>query len=262
MTITTLYLSIFIIISSVIYILFKKFGYKLFSNKKIDTNDINYFDIERIEREKNGFILNEYIVETLFSISVRLQIFQKDISENEKFLDEKSKELLVFLDKSIKNINNISRFIGSSKLSYDTLTENLMMVFDEYCIHRKVKINYKFKGKEKKLKKILNKFLVEIMQEILYVILFYNVLNNLDVKLRFGSNKLMIYVKYNSLNSNNKLINSENSLSNHVLKSIENRLSIINGIFKMKSNNRNKVTLFILLPLNINTLESEVVNND
>lgn len=226
------------------------------ADTRIDGSKLLLFDA--MEREKNNFVIKEYIMETMANVHMRLDSCKENIKKNPEDMESNMSELLEYMDQSTKNVALLTRLIGPGKFLEQTLDDNMLTIFKNYSHSHQVTINYKVIGKEKIMKETVRNLMLGITQDLLYTIVQYNLSSSIDVQVNYKRKKLFLFFKYDWAGDESKILSTDSGLSYYVLNSIKNRLSLLGGHLNIKTNSKQTVNILMYIPLDETTCEYPV----
>lgn len=224
------------------------------NDTRIDGVKLLLFD--KTEREKNSYILQEYIGEILSNVHMQIEAHTKKFHNDPDKMKQQLEELQKYIGKSTKNISKISRLIGNVDFSDNNLTDNMLNIFNDYSRDYNISVNYAVVGNEKEFVSPINELIAEITQDLLYTIVNYNLTSGIDVKAYYKNNKFQLLLKYDSSISVAELTSSDSGLSYYVLNSIQNRLNLLGGGLKITII-KDKIAIIVNLPITESILASE-----
>lgn len=220
------------------------------TDARIDGTKLLIFD--KLEREKNSYVLKEHLTENLFNILMRIEAYAKNCNNSPGILDEQLNELLEYVNNSAKKAALLTRIMGVVDYIEQDLEENMLVMFKDYSYSHHVSINYKALGFKKKFKEPVNELMLRVIQDLLCAIVQFNLISSIDVLARYGRKRLNILIRYKCEGDNN-LMNAENKLSYYVISSIQNRLNIVGGYLKVNID-KGIVKVFMQLPIDQTTI--------
>lgn len=224
---------------------------RLFRKKNPQINQMKLLDFDVVEREKNQHVLKNYVIEKLWNVRVLIESMEEESKQAETPVDLGL--LKGYVEKTIKDITLLVRLLGAVKLPSAELKENLLSVFKAYGQSHRVSMRFKIRGRERKLKQIVEVLMVGITSDLMYIIVQQHSSVSMEAFLNYRHKQLMLILKYKDGGSWRL---AEGDLSYCILRSIENRLSLVGGQLRVKTKLKTgKATCLIQMPLDQTTCQ-------
>lgn len=211
---------------------------------RIDGTKLLRFD--QLEREKNSYILNQLMIEALNNVNSRMKSLL-EIKSNRSVSKEQMEVLYEYFNQSLKDISLILRLMGPADIISGNLKDNMVKLLEDYAQSHHVAIHYKAIGQEKALKEGTLELLLEVTQDLLHVIVQHNLSSSIQVAVRYGTKGMRLVLKYSSGDPLGPF-EEQNTLSQYVLTSIRNRLSLVDGGMSMKIKPGGRILIHVKLP--------------
>lgn len=233
-------------------------------SKKYDDriDGVKLLSFDFLEREKNSYILKEYIIEALNNIHMQIELLTNKNFDSPGAFTKKLNDVNEYIDITIKKTGHLINLIGTTKFYENNLKEGMAQLLKDYSQSAGVTINYKVSGNENNVIEPVQLLLLCIMQDLFSFILQGNKLKDMDVILACRKKELKLLVKYHSIENTKNIIYEKATLSHFVLQSIQNRLNLISGNMRIKIDKNNSVKLFIKIPMLNDSIKIRSDNND
>jgi glycosyltransferase involved in cell wall biosynthesis len=220
---------------------------------RIDGSKLLLFD--HLEREKNSIIYNEYILEPLSNIGLRIETFARQVLTRPEEGEEKVKDILQYFNKSMIDISELLKLISSRNFSEQSFDENMLGLFKDYTNSHGVAVNYKIAGQPKRLKEPIKNLILGISQDLLYTTIHHNLTSSIDVWVSYKPGKFQLFFKVDHSGEHTDKIAHDLSHFMHV--SIQNRLNLVGGRLRVYGKEK-KVRVMVTLPLNMFACQHEM----
>lgn len=233
-------------------------------SKKYDDriDGIKLLSFDFLEREKNSYILKEYIIEAFNNIHMQIELLTNKNDKSPEAFTKKLNSVNEYIDNTIKKTAYLINLIGSTKFHENNLKDDMTQLLKDYSQSAGVTINYKVAGNENNVIEPIRLLLLCIMQDLLSFILQGNKLKDMTVILGYRKKELKLLMKYNSIDNTKNIIDEKSTLSHFVLQSIQNRLNLTGGNLRIKIDKDNSVRLFIKIPMLKDSIKIRSDNND
>lgn len=209
---------------------------------------VNLLTFDHDEREKNGYVLTEHIVEALSNVSMRLETLE---SKTSKSIKEELNLLNHYIDQKTRDVTLLTRLVGPVQIDKGNFNDQVISVLKNYGLSTGISIDYKVMGMVQELKIPVNLLIISFMQDLLYVMVQVNLATKVSVNCRYSNRKLSYIFRYEF--SGSESLRQENTLSAYVLRSMQNRMNIIGGNLRIKEHAKGGTVILVQLPLDSTT---------
>ena len=211
-------------------------------NQKIYWATLN---IQEIERKRIAESLHNGVGQLLYGVKMSLlQDFNKENLDTEQLLEqieETSDRTDKLLDEAIKETRRISHELTPTILEEYGLKEAIGEICRQF--RQSLDISCSFTGLVSKIDKLMELAIYRIVQELVMNIIKHSHASKASVKVNIDKKNVRIIVSDNGIGFSKK--------SKHEgigLKTIQNKINLLNGTFKLESNSRENSIVIILIP--------------
>lgn len=221
-------------------------------DERIDGNQLLYLDKQ--EREKNRYILKEYVTNPLMNIHIGMEKLLELMESGDSSIREQGVEIKNYIENTINELDKALKLMSPIRDEEETSEENLISLFKSYGEEHRVSINYKILGTRVKLRGSISDLIKEITENLLYTVIQYNLSSDIDVLERYSRNSYELLFKYQCICDEKTLLDKDNGLSHYVIHSLQNKLNLVGGRIRIRVKPQWMVNILIQLPLDNTTL--------
>ncbi|MBM7866195.1 hypothetical protein GTO89_05420 [Heliobacterium gestii] len=211
---------------------------------------VNLLYLDRMEREKNRHVLNEYITVTLSNIRMRLEAFAEKGKLAPERMEAHLQEMQAYLDRSITHLQQLTLLLGPADLAGESVEGRLLSLFDGFSRDYQVSINFDVSGSAVNPPEPIALLVVSICQELLYTLFQSNLSSAIQVQAHFRRKELQLLFRFLAPREKaERWFQPDQGLPYHVLHSIQNRLALIGGKLRLHVKGSEKVSIYVRLPI-------------
>ena len=175
------------------------------------------------------------------------KIFFQNINENETTSDVGKQNVLLLLEKAIKDVRRIAHNLMPPEFSNSKLNELVESYLEKIQYEKKTRINLIIKGESNLFSKQEELFIYRIILELVHNIIDHAGASEATIQLLYYDENLEIMAEDNGVGFN------PNIKEGIGLKNIKSRVSYLNGSINIDSNDHG-TTIFIIVPIKHNPI--------
>ncbi len=200
-------------------------------------------DGQEIERQRLSRELHDSLGQLLIALKLK---FESSLPKNTRITDAQL-NLGNLFDNAIEETRRISNNLMPAALSEFGLTTAIRNICNDVSETSNIKIKFNKKGESKNFSSEIKIYLFRIIQEAMTNIVKHSEAKNTQINLEFSKKKIIVNIKDDGIGFNIAKDKKENS---NGLNNIADRVSLLNGKFKIFSESKKGTTIIIEIPIN------------
>ncbi len=200
-------------------------------------------DGQEIERQRLSRELHDSLGQLLIALKLK---FESSLPKNTKITDAQL-NLGNLFDNAIEETRRISNNLMPAALSEFGLITAIRNICNDVSETSNIKIKFNKKGESKNLTSEIKIYLFRIIQETMTNIVKHSEAKNVQINLEFSTKKILVNIKDDGKGFDIVKDKKENS---NGLNNIIDRVSLLNGKFKIFSERKKGTTIIIEIPIN------------